>query len=128
MECIYSSNYWKALGHNQAECIDLLVEFPINILNTNNIFYNDENESYIINQDNSNFTSANSDIHIVSESKLDIENIVDLTLPCFSFSNTNFDCEKIRPQSKLTSSKGHGNMNFEVSNMSWELKSIMFSC
>ncbi|CAG8663022.1 11838_t:CDS:1, partial [Scutellospora calospora] len=63
------------------------------------------------------FTSTNSDILIASETKLNIENIVNLTLYCFSFSNTNFDCEQIRSQSKLISIKGHGNMDFEASNI-----------
>ncbi|CAG8504882.1 9719_t:CDS:1, partial [Scutellospora calospora] len=97
--------------------VDLYSE-AINILNTNVISNNDE--TYIVSQDNTTipiFTSANSNVLMASETKLDIENIVDLTLSCFSFSNTNFDCEKIRLRSKLTSIKGHDNMDFEASNI-----------
>ncbi|CAG8839765.1 24887_t:CDS:1, partial [Cetraspora pellucida] len=27
LACFIASNYWKALGHDQADCIDLLSEF-----------------------------------------------------------------------------------------------------
>ncbi|CAG8715824.1 368_t:CDS:1, partial [Scutellospora calospora] len=88
-----------------------------NIFNTNNIF--DSDESYILCQNTlfSVFNSVNSNTFIASETKLNIEDIADLTLPLFNFNNTELYYENLKLQSKLASSKGHRNINFEASNI-----------
>ena len=59
----------------------------------------------------------NSGTFVASETKLNIEDIADLTLPFFNNNNTKTYCENFKLQSKPTSSKGRGNMDFEASNV-----------
>ncbi|CAG8661579.1 11778_t:CDS:2, partial [Dentiscutata heterogama] len=66
--------------------------------------------------------SSNIDIFNTNDIFDDIEDIADLTLPFFNFNNMESYYE--RPQSKPTSSKGHGNMDFEVSNIVDEILRI----
>ncbi|CAG8456632.1 21018_t:CDS:2, partial [Cetraspora pellucida] len=94
--------------------IDLSLQ---DIFNTNDIFNN--NEPYITNQNipTSVFTSVNSATFMTSETKLNVEDIANLTLSFFNFNNMESHYEKFKLQSRTTSSKGRGNMNFEVSNI-----------
>ncbi|CAG8599711.1 510_t:CDS:2 [Scutellospora calospora] len=89
-----------------------------------NIFDNDK--SYIPRQNTSPsvFTLVNSNTPMASETKLNIEDIADLTLSLFNFNNTELYCENLKPQSKPTSSKIHGNMDFESSNIIDEVLGI----
>ncbi|CAG8612242.1 23728_t:CDS:1 [Gigaspora margarita] len=79
----------------------------------------DNNEYYIINQNTFflDIDSANSDEFTASETKLDVEDIADLTLSLFNFNNTESCCENFRPQPKPILSEGHRNMDFEASNI-----------
>ncbi|KAF0470018.1 hypothetical protein F8M41_025451 [Gigaspora margarita] len=88
-----------------------------NIISTNDIF--DDYNFYIINQNMpvSVFTSTSSDTFIGSGTKLNAKDIADLTLSFFNFNNTEPYCENFKSQCKWTSSKGHENMNYEVSNI-----------
>ncbi|CAG8832066.1 7492_t:CDS:2, partial [Gigaspora margarita] len=73
----------------------------------------DNDEYYIINQNTFflDIDSANSDEFTASETKLDVEDIADLTLSLLILI-THF-----RPQPKPMSSEGHGNMDFEASDI-----------
>ncbi|CAG8675554.1 9997_t:CDS:1 [Cetraspora pellucida] len=90
---------------------------------TNDIF--DSNESCIMNQDTliSAFTS-NVNTFMESETKLNIENLADLTLLFFNFNITESYSKEFRPQHKQTSSKGHENMDFKASNIVDEVLEI----
>ncbi|CAG8841316.1 25100_t:CDS:2, partial [Gigaspora margarita] len=90
-------NYWKALGYDKAKCIDLLIEF--------HKFIHHE-DSYKV-----EFNSQN-----LSEEELWV-NANMTTIPINLSPEANPYCENFKSQSKWTSSKGHGNMNYEVSNI-----------
>ncbi|CAG8637957.1 8120_t:CDS:1 [Cetraspora pellucida] len=94
----------------------ILINLSLEANNTNDIF--DSDESCIMNQNTSisAFTS-NVNIFIESETKLNIENLTDLTLSFFNFNITESYNKEFRPQHKQTSSKDYENMNFEASNI-----------
>ncbi|KAF0542804.1 hypothetical protein F8M41_004430 [Gigaspora margarita] len=60
---------------------------------------------------------ANSDAFMAADTKLDVDDIVVLTLSLFNFNSTESCSENFRPQPKPMSNEGHGNMDFEASNI-----------
>ncbi|CAG8567074.1 2394_t:CDS:1, partial [Cetraspora pellucida] len=90
---------------------------PIDLSLQDDIF--NDNKPCITNQNISTsvFTPVNSDIFMTFETKLNIEDIADLTLSFFNFNNIESCYEKFQLQSRPTSSQGRGNMDFEVSNI-----------
>ncbi|CAG8796011.1 15456_t:CDS:1, partial [Cetraspora pellucida] len=110
--------YGKDLTKEELRACANMATIPVSevdIFNINDDIFDDD-ESYIMNQ-HTNFTLVNSGTFVASETKLNIEDIADLTLPFFNNNNVETYCENFKPQSKPTSSKGHGNMDFEASNV-----------
>ncbi|CAG8786954.1 4983_t:CDS:1, partial [Cetraspora pellucida] len=110
-------HYGKDLTEEELRACANFTTIPIDLSLQDDIF--NDNEPCITNQNISTsvFTPVNSDIFMTFETKLNIEDIADLTLSFFNFNNIESRYEKFQLQSRPTSSQGRGNMDFEVSNI-----------